>query len=303
MADTGVEVVAGRVSYFEELQELCFLSTSGVDAQHRSTRFSLSAEGHVRERSSLSVSIELACRSFADACSRPLGAGVGKQIMAMCTAAARPEEPCVVVFSQSVIGGLLPKLLPAFENHRIESGGSFLSGRIGMPQGSSVVHIIDDASTPGGLQTRPFDARGIPPVPVPLWVEGVPTGRYLDLAAAHAAGLRSSGHLGMDGSLWPGNVIVRPGSRSRNMLFPDLGPLVICTELLGSKVNIKTGTLKLELRCYSADASGTHGYIGDLVMKTDVGTLLNSVIHLANDQERHGYVDTPTWILDGPWFE
>ena len=216
---------------------------------------------------------------------------------------ARPPERVPVVFSQTAAAHLLPQLIPAFENSRIESGNSFLSNRMGQAQGSSLVHVIDDASVPGGLQTRVVDSRGIPPVPVPLWVEGVPTGRYLGVQAAVEQGLRPSGHVGFDNGLWPGNLVVRPGSRSRNMLFPELGPLVICEELLDCKVNLATGSLKLKLRCFTGGYEMEPAYIGDLTMKTDVDSLLSSVIHMASDQERIDFVDTPSWILDGPWFE
>jgi hypothetical protein len=86
------------------------------------------------------------------------------------------------------------------------------------------------------------------------------------------------------------------------MLFPDLGELVLCTELLGSRVDLRSGSLNLKLRCFTHDSDGG-GYIGDLDMKTNVTDLLASVLHLASDQERHGFVDTPTWILRGPWFQ
>jgi predicted Zn-dependent protease len=299
----GVEVSPLRVRYVEELEELCFGSTQGLDLESRSSRFSLTAQAQVRENSARMVSRTMSCRSFADACSRPLGADVARSVMQLCTAASMPDGPCPVVLDQAVIGLLLPLLLPAFDDARLESGKSFLSDKMGSAHGSSLVHIIDDATVPGGLQTRAFDRRGIPPVSIPLWVEGVPTGRYLGTTAAVAKGLRPSGHEGLDGALWPGNVIVRPGSRSRNMLFPDLGQLVLCTELVDSKVNLSTGALRLCLRSFSADASGTHGYIGDLWMETDVGALLGSVIHMASDQERHGFIDTPTWIIEGPWFQ
>ncbi len=87
------------------------------------------------------------------------------------------------------------------------------------------------------------------------------------------------------------------------MIFPDLGALLICTELNSARVSLKTGKLTLDLRTFSRGADGESVYVGDQVMHTTVKELLASVTHLANDQTRHGFVDTPSWVLNGPWFQ
>ena len=124
------------------------------------------------------------------------------------------------------------------------------------------------------------------------------------MTAAHGADARPSGHETFDGELWLGNLIVRPGNRSRNMVFPELGTFVEIEDLDGViSVNEGAGTVSIPARVWVKEAGTDHGYAGTHVLAAPIVDLLGAVTHACSDQERHGIVDTPTWVLQGPWFE
>ncbi len=289
---------------YEELHATrCFASTNGLGAEEHGTRFALiggvSAEDHpIRVRG------QIVSRNFAEVASRPLGHELGSRLVATLTPADLPAQPTAVVFDQRAVAALLPRLLPAFSAERIAVGDSYLKGRVGSRMASRVLHIVDDARRPGGMASRGFDERGVSPVAVNLIKEGRAAGLYQGPRAAQQVDARPSGHERADGSIWPGNLVVRPGSRSRNMVYPDLGTFVLVEEITDSGgVDPNTGTIDVGALVFVADASGTHGCAGIRRLRCTADDLLSGIQRICNDQQRHGIVDTATWVVEGVWFE
>jgi PmbA protein len=193
--------------------------------------------------------------------------------------------------------------MAAFSAERIAEGGSYLQGRVGSRMASRELHVVDDARRAGGMATRGFDERGVPPISVNLIKEGRASGLYQGPRSAERTGARPSGHERADGTLWPGNLIVRPGSRSRNMLFPELGTFVLVTELTDTHgIDPATGEIDVGARVFVADTDGIRGCAGVHRLRCTADALLGGVQRVCNDQQRHGIVDTATWLVDGIWF-
>jgi len=290
---------------YEELHETrAFASTAGLSVEEQGTRFALigSASSATDAQPGRKVRGQLVSRNFAEVASRPLGHQLGTRLVATLQPAELPSTPTAVVFEQRAVAAMLPRILAAFSAERIGSGDSFLTGRVGTRVASSELHVVDDALRPGGMATRGFDERGVAPTSVNLLKEGRAAGLYQGPAAARMADARPSGHERSDGSIWPGNLVVRPGSRSRNMLFPDLGTFVIIDEIVDSaSIDPASGTIDVGVLAFVADASGPHGCAGVHRLRCTVDELLGGVKKVCSDQERHGIVDTATWIVNGIW--
>ena len=161
--------------------------------------------------------------------------------------------------------------------------------------------MVDDALQFGGVQTRSFDDRGVPALDLPLIREGKVGALYMSVEDAHELDSRPSGHEHSD-TLWPGNLLLRPGTRSRNMMFPELGEFVILDQLVvhgSSWINIRKGTLTLTGHYFSSDAGSTPTYIGVRTIRTKLRDLWSGIQEVGNDQQRHGFVDVSTWVVDG----
>lgn len=287
---------------YEELHETrAFASSAGVEAAETGTRFALIGHAATHDGSH-KVRGQLVSRNFAEVASRPLGHELGTRLVACLSPADLPSQPTAVVFDQRAVASLLPRLVSAFSAERITAGQSFLHGRVGSRIGSAVLHVVDDARRAGGMATRGFDERGVAPISVNLIKEGRAAGLYQGPDAARLSESRPSGHERADGSLWPGNLVVRPGSRSRNMLFPEMGTFVIIEEITDSSgIDPNTGTIDIGVLCMVATAAGPIGCAGVHRLRCTAESLFSSVIHVCNDQQRHGIVDTATWICDGIW--
>jgi len=308
--DTNLESLAGldgvrvgRFLYTEERVQRAFASSRDIELSECSTRFSLAGAVSAAADPRLGCSDVLVSRNFAEVGSKPLGVDLGRRVLALTRRAALPPSPTPIVLEQRVVGALLPLLAVGFSLERMQAGDSYVANRIGRRIGSGPLHVIDDAMRPGGLASRRFDARGVGTLPVTLLKEGVVAGWYQGAAAAGKSDSRPSGHEGPGGALWIGNLICRAGTRSRNMLFPDMARFVVVDEVLGVEpVELKSGRLRARVRCSTWERNACVGSAGEQVLDTTADQLFMGVLHLCNDQERHGVVDTPTWIVDGPWF-
>lgn len=300
----GIEGVrVGRFEYTEARTQRAYASSRDVELSEGSTLFSLSGAVSALGDPALRLSDTLRSRNFAEVGSKPLGVELGRRVLAMGKPAELPRSQTPVVFEQRAVGALLPKLFAAFSLEAMQSGQSALAGHIGRRVGNTPLHVIDDALRPGGLATRRFDSRGISALPITLLKEGVVAGWYQGTVAAARTDSRSSGHEHPDGRLWMGNLICRAGTRSRNMLFPDMSEFVVIDEVLDtSGVDVASGRVRARVRASTWSGNRCVGYAGERTLDTTIEALFMGVLHLCNDQERHGIVDTPTWVTDGPWF-
>lgn len=298
-ANVDSRVRPGPFRYEELFEVRAYASSVGVEAEERGTRYALI--GSAQDASgALRVKSQLVSRNFAEVASRPVGNDLGTRLVAALEPTEIPSGLRALVLDQRAVAALLPRIIAAFSAERIAAKQSFLEGRVGSRIASSVLHVVDDAARPGGMATRGFDERGVSPVSVNLIKEGRVGGLYQGPEAAARVDARPSGHARADGSLWPGNLVVRPGSRSRNMLFPDLGTFVLVDEVVDSAgVDPSTGEIDVGVLAFVADASRVHGCAGVRRLRCNVFDLLGAIAHICNDQQRYGIVDTATWILDG----
>ena len=295
--------VAGTDFRYAELHETrAFASSSGEAAEEHGTRFAVIGSAFT-EDAAQRVRGQLVSRNFAEVSSRPLGHELASRLVATLTPAELPAEPTAVVLEQRVVAALLPRLVAAFSAERLSDGDSYLRGRVGSRMASSELHVVDDARRPGGMATRGFDERGVPPVSINLIKEGRAAGLYQGPRSAAKVDARPSGHERADGSLWPGNLVVRAGSRSRNMVFPDLGTFVLVDEVTDSAgIDPSTGEIDIGVLVFVADASRVHGCAGIHRLRCSADDLLGGIEKVCNDQQRHGIVDTATWVVQGVWF-
>ena len=188
---------------------------------------------------------------------------------------------------------------PAFDANRVAANESFITGNSDQVLGSSRLHLIDDAARSGGLATRGFDARGVPPMSIPLIREGQAGSLYTDIQRARAADARPTGHLQPDGQPWLGNLILRSGNRSRNMMFPEVDRFLMLDEVASEDVTIdlKTGALAMDVHAFLAEEGVRGPYLGVQRLETDCITLWSAIQEIGSDQQRHGQVDVSTWVL------
>jgi predicted Zn-dependent protease len=287
--------------YVETIEHRTFRSSRGVELSESTTHYSLKGTAFLVSDQTVQVTDEVASRHFADVASLPLGATLGKRVARYQGAIAVPEGELPVIIEPSVVAQLMLAVVPAFDRALIDAGRSFLSGQPDQHLGSPLLHLIDDAGRSGGLNTRGFDARGVPPVSLPLIREGKAAAFYTSVERAALLGARPCGHAHPRGQAWPGNLLLRSGNRSRNMMFPEIGAFLMLDGIVqGSlRVNLAKGRFSMDVHTFLADGVHVQGYLGVQRFRTSWIDLWGGIREIASDQRRFGCVDAATWVVDG----
>jgi PmbA protein len=298
--------VSGRIrprqfTLEERRQRRSFASSRGVLASEEDTRYRISGEVATSARGDERTSAgEVVSRHFADIASRPLGAELGGRLEAGDRTTKMPGEALPLVIEPYIVADILALLPPAFDARQIEAGKSCLQSHFGTRVAPSGLHLVDDASVAGGLATRAFDARGVPSIPVPLMRDGVLNGVYLDPEQARRRDSVPTGHAGPAGSLWAGNILLRPGTRTRNMLFADLSRYLVAIDLMKPPtLDVAGGMLQLDLWMLLDGPERSPGKLGAYRVDVPLKDFLASVTLIASDQSRFGSVVACTLITEG----
>jgi predicted Zn-dependent protease len=289
--------------YEEILQRRLVCTSRGQDGLETGSRFRLRGSVRPSGQPGLEIAGQVESRRFADVASVPMGTDLGRRALALMGPASWPDRPMPLVLEPRVLARLLPLVATAFDADLVAAGRSFIrSDALTANQaiGCTRLHLVDDASLPGALETRAFDDRGVPPMPLPLIREGTLGALYRSPRSARRHGTRPTGHTLADGGAWPGTLVVRPGGRSRNMMFPDVGRYLVIDEILDlSGVDLASGAISLPVRVALGELGHVLGGLGTARLETTLSALFGAIQEMASDTERHGSVDTCTWVLAG----
>lgn len=280
-----------QLRYQEVRESRSLMSTREVELAGAATTYTLEA---VAGSGSLQLAHRIASRHFSDVASLPFGTELRRRIEGLLRPVALPVSGWPLVIDPRAAADFFRRLAPAFCADAVRAG-NFLASRLGKPLSSSVLHITDDAGLSSGLFSRTFDDRGVPPIPVTLLKEGVPNSLYHDPESARALGLRPTGHV-TDGALRPTNLVVRPGSRTRNVILAELSEHLVIDDL--PPLNLATGRLVGPV-LVGVVRGGQREGAAVAQLDLDVRDLLSCVHEVASDQERNGEVDAPTMVLRG----
>jgi predicted Zn-dependent protease len=282
--------------YRQERTIRSWVSSRGVEAEEASTTYALSASALSTTGASgeTSASNRIASRHFSDVASLPFGTELRRRVEPLLRRESAPPKALPLVLDPRVMADLARALAPAFTASAVEDG-SIVARYLGKRLASEILHLTDDAGLSGGLHTRGFDERGVPPIAVTLLKEGVVTGLYHDPESARARGLRPTGHVS-GGQLRPSNLVVRPGARTRNVILTEIGPHLVLDRL--PPLDLRTGRWTGRVPIVVADR---HDRKGAFFVDLDIGVaeLCGAIVEVAGDQERSGEVDAPSGVLHG----
>lgn len=288
-------VRARSLRYRQVRERRAWMSTRSVEAEEVSTAYEIRAEALLGDAD---ASSRIASRHFSDVASLPFGAELRRRLEPLARRVAPPAQPVPLVLEPRVMADLMRSLAPAFAADAVQ-GGNFLGSLLGKRLAASALHVTDDAGMFGGLHTRAFDDRGVPPIAVTLLKEGVVHGLYHDPETARASGLRPTGHrlvggMGSTAGLGPSNLIIRPGARTRNVVLAEMKEYLLLDRL--PAIDIRTGRIRGEAPAVVV-AGGERIGAARAVFDVSFAALLAGIQELAADQERSCSVDAPTAVF------
>ena len=205
-----------------------------------------------------------------------------------------------ILFDPRVATTLLGHFVGAISGGAITRKASFLLDALGSQLFAKGVTIHDDPLRLRGLRSRAFDGEGLPVAASDLVADGVLTTWLADSAAARQLGIAPTGHAvrGVSGApgAGPSNLVLQPGSRSREAMIAGVSNGILVTELIGQGVNGLTGD-------YSRGAAGfliVNGEIGPAVSEITIASNLKTMfasLEPASDLVVRRGIDSPTLLV------
>ena len=205
-----------------------------------------------------------------------------------------------ILFDPRVATTLLGHFVGAISGGAITRKASFLLDALGSQLFAKGVTIHDDPLRLRGLRSRAFDGEGLPVAASDLVADGVLTTWLADSAAARQLGIAPTGHAvrGVSGApgAGPSNLVLQPGSRSREAMIASVSNGILVTELIGQGVNGLTGD-------YSRGAAGfliVNGEIGPAVSEITIASNLKTMfasLEPASDLVVRRGIDSPTLLV------
>lgn len=226
-----------------------------------------------------------------------IGTRAGSRAVARLDPALLPSGAMPVLFDPRVAGSLVGHLTSGMSGPAIARGRSFLKKRAGERLFPANISIVEDPLRPRGLRSRPFDGEGLPTREGRLVDRGVIGDWLCDAASARQLGRAPTGHASGGGGVSTGNLVLLPGSISREALMADIADGVLVTELIGQGVDPLTGD-------YSRGASGFRIRNGQLAEAVSGFTIAGNLIAMfadlraADDLDTRGAVHVPTLRTD-----
>lgn len=296
-------VSPGAFGWRDDRTRRRFVNSRGVRLDEDATRFAVwgalaldTPEGPLHLRDGISG------RAFASVACLPFGQLLARRAEELLAKPAPPlDGPVRVLLPSRPLGRLVAWMAPLFTLEHLEAGDTWLGhGGDRGPQLHPRFHVVDDGREPGGLRTRAFDDRGVPPVPLTLIREGRVDARFLTPAQARRLGARPTGHEGADG-VRPSNLQVHGGARTINAHLGEQDGLVFAVDDLdtASGFDPATGAIDTVVDGRVFDRQTAVGPLRRVRLVGSLPDALARVAAIASDTDRIDHVDAPSIFVDG----
>lgn len=163
-------------------------------------------------------------------------------------------QRAAVIFDPDVAQAILGGLLSAIDGESVLQGASFLGAMLGKRVASDLVTLVDDGRLAKGPNSFPFDGEGVPTATRVLVEKGILRGFMYNSAAAHRAGVASTGNASRRGfaslpGIGPHNFYMAAGTSKPEEIVAATGRGLWLTDVTGYGINPVNGN-------FSGGASG-----------------------------------------------
>ena len=149
-----------------------------------------------------------------------------------------PSRACPVVLDETVAASFAGLIGGGLDAKAVQRGRSPFAGRLGEEVASSAFALHDDGRDPAGPASAPFDGEGVPRRRTALIEDGRLRSYLYDTYTANREGGASTGSAARQGyrslpSVSTSNLMVAPGSHSREQLLAEAGDGIYVTDVAG----------------------------------------------------------------------
>ncbi|HEX7001082.1 MAG TPA: metallopeptidase TldD-related protein [Trueperaceae bacterium] len=269
--------------YTESLYETHIGSTKGVDGSYRRGTAAMVAGLVMREGPSVKQGFKIdAANDFHQL--EPGRTGqmalekIGRQLGARGLTTGRRRA----IFEPEVVATLLQLLVYALSGKSLAEGKSGLQGKLGERVATDAFTLVDDATLPHGLASRPFDSEGTPSRRLVLIEEGVLRSFLHNTDTAARTGQETTGHArrGYAETLGVGisNLILESGSGV------TVGDGILVTDLMGVHAGANPVTGDVSVQAMGLETVGGETFpVDDFAVSFNLFELLKRIEEVGDD--------------------
>ncbi len=202
-----------------------------------------------------------------------------------------------VVWEPTMTGALMGIIAGAASGESLFKRSTFLTDFEGEPIASPLVRIVDDATLPGQLGSRPFDGEGVRKRRNELVDSGIFKQFLFDSYYARRTGRRTTGsasRMGDQIGIGTGNLIWEAGASDPAELVASITDGLYLTDLMGFGVNQTTGDFSRGAAGLWIEKGQLAYPVAEINVSGNLKNMLKDIDAVGNDLEWRAGTASPT---------
>ncbi len=267
------------------------INTHGLNRSYTESMAALYTQPTAKEDERISAGgFGMTKRTFADLDPKAVAMEASKRAIDLLHATSMPSGKYQVIFFSEAMTSLMSVFSTIFSAETAQKGLSLLAGKLGTDIASSSVTLVDDPLLAGGMQSRPFDAEGVPSKAHPVIENGVFKTFLHNLKTAHMDGVQTTGNASKAGyasavHVSPSNLCFQVGEQSLDALMQSIQNGFVITELAGlhSGANAISGDFSLLAKGYAFENGKRTHAVEQVTVAGNFYEMLTKINAFAND--------------------
>lgn len=238
---------------------------------------------------------------FLDTLEEPEAVGREAARRTVATLGSRKIETCEVpiIFDPEVGRAIVGMVFSVSNGSAMYRKSTYLLGREGTLIASPLVTIVDDPLIPRAPGSRAFDGDGLATRKNVLVSQGVLETVLCDTYSARKLGRASTGSAGRGVGGTPGpttsNLIMQPGTISRDELFRDTERGLYVTSMMGFGFNPITGDFSRGAAGFWVEKGELQFPVSEVTVSCNFDDLLQRIDRVGSDLDRRSSTACPTF--------
>ncbi len=267
------------------------VNSYGMDRSYTEDMCSMFGMAMAKDGEAVSTSFfGKAGRSFELLNAQQIGAEAGARAVEALHAKSMPTGRYRTVFLNEAMTDLLQTFSSIFSAETAQKGLSLLKGRLGERVASQCVTIVDDPLMENGLESRPFDAEGVPSQTHTIIEDGVFQTFLHNLKTAHKDGVRTTGNASKAGyasavHVAPSNLYLKAGEKTLDKMLLSIQEGIVITEVSGlhAGANAVSGDFSLLAKGYTFRNGKREAAVEQITVAGNFYELLKDIREVGSD--------------------
>ncbi|MGV9169467.1 MAG: TldD/PmbA family protein [Promethearchaeia archaeon] len=281
------------------------VNSLGISGFEESTAAFLFSSPTVRSENGQNSSYEYQIsRSLDDINPEWVGSSAGKSALDGLGGRTVEEGHMPVIFTPLAVGRVIGYGFGGAVNaEEVQDGRSYISDDIGNQVASEKLSIVDDATIPKGISSRPFDAEGVPSRKTVILSDGVLKSLLHNSYTASREGVENtanasrSSYSGMP-SISTTNFIIEPDRHSLKDFISEMDRAIVCRNT-ADRPNMTTGELSaMIMEGFYVEQGEIKHPVKNTLIGINMRDLLSRVSKVGEDVRTTMSVVSPSIVVD-----